>query len=79
MQFRPGRGTRLAQVRARDGGFFYGPWQTQPATATAQRFADTTAVPSALVDDALLAQFGAKIGDSVQVGNLVYYPLWGGY
>ena len=30
VQFRPGRGTRLAQVRARSGGFFYGDWETEP-------------------------------------------------
>ena len=71
----PGRGTRLAQVRARSGGFFYGAWEVQPQAA-ATRFADTTAAPGALVDDALLTQFGAKIGDSVQVGNMVL-PITG--
>ena len=75
VQFRPGRGTRLAQVRARDGGFFYGEWDTEPQAA-AQRFADTTAAPGALVDDALLVQFGAKVGDSVQVGQ-VTLPIIG--
>ena len=75
VQFRPGRGTRLAQVRARSGGFFYGAWQVRPQAA-ATRFADTAAAPGALVDDALLAQFGAKVGDSVQVGNVVL-PIMG--
>ena len=75
VQFRPGRGTRLAQVRARDGGFFYGEWQTEPQAAAAQ-FARPGAAPGALVDDALLAQFGAKVGDSVQVGR-VRLPIIG--
>ncbi|GAC1594206.1 MAG: ABC transporter permease [Hymenobacter sp.] len=70
VQFRPDRGTRLAQVRAHEGGFFYGEWQTEPRAAAA-RFADTTAAPGALVDNALLVQFGAKVGDSVQVGQVV--------
>ena len=75
VQFRPGKGTRLAQVRARDGGFFYGDWDTQPRAA-ATRFADPNAAPGALVDDALLVQFGAKISDSVQVGQ-VTLPIIG--
>ena len=75
VQFRPGRGTRLAQVRARDGGFFYGTWETEPRAAVT-RFPDPRAVPGALVDDALLVQFGAKVGDSVQVGQ-VTLPIIG--
>ncbi|WP_051718635.1 ABC transporter permease [Hymenobacter sp. IS2118] len=68
-EFRPGRGVRLVQVRARSGGFFYGNWKTEPRSA-AQQFARPDAAPGALVDDVLLAQFGAKIGDSVQVGQI---------
>ncbi|MDQ2771850.1 MAG: FtsX-like permease family protein [Bacteroidota bacterium] len=70
VQFRPGRGTRLAQVRARSGGFYYGEWQVQPQAVAAQ-FGRPGTAPGALVDDVLLAQFGAKIGDSVQVGRVV--------
>ncbi|HEX8330665.1 MAG TPA: FtsX-like permease family protein [Hymenobacter sp.] len=70
VEFRPGRGVRLAQVRGRDGGFFYGDWETEPRSAV-QQFAEPGAAPGALVDDALLAQFGAKVGDSVQVGRVV--------
>ncbi|MBD2720657.1 FtsX-like permease family protein [Hymenobacter sp. BT189] len=69
VEFRPNRGVRLVQVRARDGGFFYGDWQTEPRTA-AQRFVQDSTAPGALVDDALLAQFGARVGDSVQVGKV---------
>ena len=70
VQFRPGRGTRLAQVRARSGGFFYGDWETEPKAAAAQ-FGQGDSRAGALVDDALLVQFGARVGDSVQVGQLV--------
>jgi putative ABC transport system permease protein len=68
VQFRPGKGTRLAQVRARSGGFFYGDWETEPKAA-AKQFGQAGAA-GALVDDALLVQFGVKVGDSVQVGQL---------
>ena len=70
VQFRPGRGVRLAQVRAREGGFYYGEWQVQPQAAAA-RFGQPNTPPGALVEEALLAQFGVKIGDSVQVGRVV--------
>lgn len=70
VQFRPGRGVRLAQIRARESGFYYGEWQVQPQAAAAQ-FGQAGSPAGALVDDALLAQFGAKIGDSVQVGRVV--------
>ncbi|WP_345057227.1 ABC transporter permease [Hymenobacter glaciei] len=70
VQFRPGRGVRLAQVRAREGGFYYGEWQVQPQAAAAQ-FGQAGNPAGALVDEALLAQFGVKIGDSVQVGRVV--------
>ncbi|MBF9220955.1 ABC transporter permease [Hymenobacter ruricola] len=74
-EFRPGGGVRLVQVRARDGGFFYGDWQTEPRNA-AQRFVQDSTAPGALVDDALLAQFGARVGDSVLVGR-VRLPIIG--
>ena len=63
------RGVRLAQVRALGAGFpYYGAWDTQPAAAAAQFRAGSRA--GALVDDVLLTQFGARVGDSVQVGTL---------
>src|SRR6476469_7112945 len=70
VQFRPGRGVRLTQVRAREDGFYYGEWQVQPQAAAAQ-FGQPGSPAGALVEDALLAQFGVKIGDSVQVGRVV--------
>ena len=63
------QGVRLAQVRALGAGFpYYGDWQTQPAAASADFRAGRAA--GALVDDVLLAQFDARVGDSVQVGSL---------
>ncbi len=60
-------GVRLAQVKALDGGFpYYGAWDVQPASAISQ-FRQHK--PVALIDDALLVQFGANVGDSVRVGN----------
>ena len=64
-------GVRLAQVKAVEGGFpYYGAWETQPTQAadSFRRSKDRIA----LVDDALLVQFGARPGDSVKVGNLTF-------
>jgi putative ABC transport system permease protein len=60
---------RLAQVRALGAGFpYYGEWETQPAAAGAEFKAGQSA--GALVDDVLLVQFNARVGDSVKVGTL---------
>ncbi|HAV61325.1 MAG TPA: ABC transporter permease, partial [Verrucomicrobiales bacterium] len=61
-------GTRLVQVRGLEGGFpFYGEFETEPAEAEAA-FRETG---GALVDESLLAQFGANVGDDIRVGKLV--------
>jgi putative ABC transport system permease protein len=63
------KGVRLAQVRALGSGFpYYGAWETQPAAASADFRAGRG--NGALVDDVLLAQFDARVGDSVKVGTL---------
>nr|GFD40169.1 hypothetical protein [Tanacetum cinerariifolium] len=60
---------RLAQVRALGAGFpYYGEWDTEPAAAGAQFKAGKSS--GALVDDVLLVQFNARVGDSVKVGTL---------
>ena len=70
------QGVRLAQVRALGPGFpYYGDWETQPAAAAAQFKAGQS--NGALVDDVLLAQFDARVGDSVKVGTLTL-PSWAG-
>ena len=64
-------GVRLAQVKALEGRFpYYGIWDVQPASAIAAFRKDSGRV--ALVDDALLTQFGANVGDSVHVGDMVF-------
>ncbi len=59
-------GARLAQVRAHVGGYpYYGQLRTIPEEA-----ATTWQVSgSALVDESLLLQLGADVGDSIQVGR----------
>lgn len=62
-------GTRLARIRALAGDFpFYGDFETAPATA-AQSFRTG---PNALVDDALMLQYGAEVGDSIKVGAVQF-------
>lgn len=64
--FQKNNGTRLVQVRALGGEFpYYGTLETVPASAalsfrTAQK---------ALVDQTLMMQFNAKVGDTVRLGN----------
>jgi putative ABC transport system permease protein len=61
-------GTRLAIARALSGGFpFYGQFETDPAAA-ATEFRRSNG--GALVEQTLLAQFDARIGDEVRIGNL---------
>jgi len=64
-------GVRLAQVKGLEGRFpYYGDWEVQPVSAIARfRQADSRV---SLVDDALLVQLGAQVGDSVKVGNLSF-------
>lgn len=63
------RGTRLVQVRALSGAFpFYGDLITEPdrAKLSYQERAE------ALLDDGLLLQFGAEVGDSVKLGSTTF-------
>lgn len=62
-------GTRLSQIRAVEGGFpFYGEILTDPESA-ADTYRENNA---ALVDNALLVQFGAQVGDSIRIGNVMF-------
>ncbi|GAB4049589.1 ABC transporter permease [Spirosoma litoris] len=64
-------GVRLAQVKGLQGSFpYYGVWEVQPASAI-QTFRQASS-RVALVDDGLLVQLGAQVGDSVKVGNLSF-------
>ncbi len=71
--FPKNKGTRLANVRALDGGFpFYGELETLPL-GVGQTFQEQA---KAVVDQTLLLQFGADAGDSVKVGQ-VFFPIAG--
>lgn len=62
-------GTRLVQVRALSGGFpYYGDLETSPASAARMFRKDRFA----LVDQTLMLQFNARVGDSIHVGNLSF-------
>ena len=67
--FKKNGGTRLVQVRALQGNFpYYGALETEPIVAgmafrTQQQ---------ALVDATLMLQFGAQVGDSIQIGNVPF-------
>lgn len=59
--------TRLSEIRASEGNFpYYGKLDTEPASA-AQTYQNGR---NALVDDALLIQFNANIGDSIKIGAI---------
>jgi putative ABC transport system permease protein len=65
--FTSGKGTRLVQVRALDGGFpFYGQLDTDPPGAAAE----FRRGGGALVEESLLTQFDAKLGDEIRLGTL---------
>ena len=60
-------GTRLVQMRALAGGFpYYGRLETEPAGAAAE----FRSSGGALVEESLLRQFNASVGDSIRLGNL---------
>jgi putative ABC transport system permease protein len=66
--------TRLSQISAMERGFpYYGEIITNPAAA-ADAFLEKK---GALVDDAILLQFGLEPGDSVKVGLLTYEIIGG--
>lgn len=61
--------TRLSQISASDGIFpYYGNLETNPLSAV-QSFKDQK---GALVEQAIMQQFGLEVGDSVKVGLLTY-------
>jgi putative ABC transport system permease protein len=67
--FPKSKGTRLVQVRALQGGFpYYGSLETTPVSAGI----DFRKGKEALVDQTLMLQFNAKVGDSIKVGNITF-------
>ena len=62
-------GTRLVEVRALGGEFpYYGKLETVPESAAAT----FRQQGKALVDKTLMLQFGAEVGDSVKVGEVMF-------
>jgi putative ABC transport system permease protein len=62
-------GSRLVQVRALDGDYpFYGALETTPAAAGGQ----FRQQKQALVDKTLMLQYGARVGDSIRVGDVSF-------
>jgi putative ABC transport system permease protein len=58
---------RLVQVRAISGDFpYYGALETDPPGAKNKDFQDG---PNALVDETLMLQFNARVGDRVRIGD----------
>jgi putative ABC transport system permease protein len=58
---------RLVQVRAIDGGFpYYGALETDPPDAKGKDFYGGA---NALVDETLMLQFNARVGDRVRIGD----------
>ncbi len=62
-------GTRLIQVRALQGDFpYYGILETMP-TAAAKNFRTSQ---QAIVDETLMLQYDAEIGDSIRIGEMTF-------
>ena len=69
IHFPKSEGMRLVQVRTLEGGFpYYGNFETAPASAAR----DFTQGRNALVDETLMLQFEAAVGDSIKVGALMF-------
>ncbi|WP_370089665.1 ABC transporter permease [Ekhidna sp.] len=69
VMFQKSGGTRLVQVRALKGDYpYYGAIVTKPEQAS-NEFQDGK---FALVDEKLMIQYDAQVGDSLQVGNVTF-------
>jgi putative ABC transport system permease protein len=67
--FKKNGGNRLAQVKALSGDFpYYGKLETIPVTAE-KTFRSGR---EALVDQTLMLQYQAKVGDSIKIGNVTF-------
>ncbi|MDX1911205.1 MAG: FtsX-like permease family protein [Saprospiraceae bacterium] len=69
IRFPNGGGTRLSLIRSLEGNYpYYGKWKTTPENAWQSFRTGKTA----LVDHALLLQFGIQPGDSIQIGKVTF-------
>ncbi|WP_426327932.1 ABC transporter permease [Pedobacter sp. R-06] len=70
--FQKGGGSRLVQMKALEGNYpYYGTIETIPLAAAK----DFQSGRNALVDQTLMLQFNAKVGDSVKIGDLNFNIL----
>lgn len=70
--FKKGGGSRLVQMKALQGDYpYYGTLETLPVEAGHQ----FQSGQDALVDQTLMLQFGAKVGDSLKVGDISFKIL----
>ena len=69
VRFPKNGGTRLSLIRSLEGDYpFYGKWKSDPVNSW-QTFRSGK---KALVDHALMLQYGIKPGDSIQIGNITF-------
>lgn len=69
IRFPKNGGTRLSQIRSLEGNYpFYGKWKSEPENS----WKTFRSKKAALVDHALMLQFGIQPGDSIQVGNVTF-------
>jgi len=69
VRFPSNGGTRLSQIRALEGNYpFYGKWKSSPENS----WLTFRSGQRALVDHALMLQFGIQPGDSIQVGRVTF-------
>jgi len=69
VRFPKNGGTRLSQIRALEGNYpFYGKWKSSPENS----WLSFRSGKKALVDHALMLQYGIQPGDSIQVGNVMF-------
>ena len=69
VRFPSNGGTRLSQIRAIEGNYpFYGIWKSEPENSW-KSFREGK---KALVEHALMLQYGIKPGDSIQIGNVTF-------
>jgi putative ABC transport system permease protein len=69
VRFPKNGGTRLSLIRALEGDYpFYGKWKSEPEMA----WRSFRSGKKALVDHALMLQYGIQPGDSIQIGNVTF-------
>ncbi|MBL7828685.1 MAG: FtsX-like permease family protein [Saprospiraceae bacterium] len=69
IRFPKNGGTRLSLIRSLEGNYpFYGKWKSQPE----QSWLTFRSKKAALVDHALMLQFGIQPGDSIQIGDVTF-------